>query len=226
MDQARRQYFKDIFFTQPKEKIPWDKQEKFCTDLTAVLDEFDQEASLEDIHAIFSIPENTYDAETLKTAVSETVSSGHILLALYGTLSGLGVEETNLSKLDVGKFWGYGGKYAHAYGKSGPLPRSLGKMTNITDVDLCIEHYGTSVVTRIPKEICNWTKLQTFRFVGYSFDRYAEVSWTDCVEAWSDLKGVYISGHWMESKDDYQYMIDEARRLRPDCTGWVSIPSD
>ena len=99
-------------------------------------------------------------------------------------------------------------------------------MTNITDVDLRLKHYGTSVVTRIPKEICNWTKLRTFRFVGYSSDRYAEVSWTDCVEAWSDLEGVYISGHWMDSEDDYQYMIDKARRLRPGCTGWVSIPSD
>ena len=47
----------------------------------AVLDEFDQEASLEDIHAIFSIPENTYDAETLKEAVLET-SLRTVLLTL------------------------------------------------------------------------------------------------------------------------------------------------
>ena len=226
MDEARRQYFKDSFFSTLNKDIPWNEQEELRNELTAVLDEFDQEASLEDIHAIFSIPENTYDAETLKEAVAETTFPGHVLLALYGTLSGLGVEETNLRKIDVGDFWGYAGKYVHGYGRSAPLPRSIGKITNVENVDLCIEHYGTSVVTRIPKEICNWTKLQTFRFVGYSFDRYAEVSWTDCVEAWSDLKGVYISGHWMESEEEYEGFINTAKRMRPGCTGWVSIPSD
>ena len=52
MDEARRQYFKDTLFTPLNKDIPWNKQEDLRNDLTAVLDEFDQEASLEDIHAI------------------------------------------------------------------------------------------------------------------------------------------------------------------------------
>lgn len=226
MNETRRQYFKDTFFTPLNKDISLKEQEELRNALTAALDEFDQEASLEDIHAIFSTLENTYDTEKLKEAVAETTFPGHVLLALYGTLSGLGVEETNLQNIDVGDFWGYAGKSVHGYGRSAPLPRSIGKITNVENVQLCIEHYGTSVVTRIPKEICNWTKLKTFEFVGYSFDRYSEVSWTACVEAWPDLRGVYINGHWMESEEDYEGFINTAKRMRPGCTGWVSIPSD
>ena len=127
--------------------------------------------------------ENTYDAETLKEAVAETRFAGHVLLALYGTLSGLGVEETNLRKIDVGKILEAMVNTFTAYGKSGPLPRSIGKITNVENVDFCLEHYGTRGGDHsYPQEICNWAKIQTFSFVGYSFDRYAEVSWTDCVE--------------------------------------------
>ena len=101
MNEARRQYFKDTFFTPLNKDIPWEEQEELRNALTAALDEFDQEASLEDIHAIFSISENTYDTEKLKEAVADTTFPGHVLLALYGTLSGLGVEETNLQNIDV-----------------------------------------------------------------------------------------------------------------------------
>jgi|GEM_PF-6547531 len=226
MDDARRQYFKETFFALLKEDTPWTEQKELRTDLTAVLDEFDQEASLEDIHAIFSIPENTYDDETLKQAVAETTFPGHVLLALYGTLSGLGVEETNLRKIDVGDFWGYFGKYDHSYGKSAPLPRSVGKITNVEDVQLCIDHYGTNAVTRIPKEICNWSKLQMIEFLGYTFKVYTEVSWETCVEAWPDLKSAWINGHYRESESCYDAFIDTAKRLRPGFTGQVSIPSD
>ena len=166
MDEARRQYFKDTLFTHPKEKIPWNKQEEMCNDLTAVLDELDQEASLEDLHAIFSIPENTYDAETLKKAVSETISSGHILLALYGTLSGLGVEETNLRKIDVGDFWGYAEKFAHtrAVRSPAPLPRSIGKISNVEEINLNLDHDGRWGLQDGRESCASWRTLHRFLF--------------------------------------------------------------
>ena len=41
MNEARRQYFKDTFFTPLNKDIPWEEQEELRNALTAALDEFD-----------------------------------------------------------------------------------------------------------------------------------------------------------------------------------------
>ena len=228
MNEARRQYFKGIFFSPLNKDIPWTEQKELRNDLTAVLDEFDQEASLEDIHAIFSIPENTYDTETLKKAVEQTTFPGNVLLALYGTLSGLGVEETNIQKLHLRDFWGYVGKFAGSNGVhfAAPLPRSIGKINNIEEVDFCVMHDGLWGVTRFPRELCLLENLTSIYFPANLFSDYAEVSWDTFVESWPKLNRVVARGHWRDMGGEYQHFIDTAKRIRPDCTGFCSTPSD
>lgn len=58
------------------------------------------------------------------------------------------------------------------------------------------------------------------------FSDYAEVSWDTFVESWPKLNRVVARGHWMQSESDHQHFIDRAKRIRPGCTGFVSIPSD
>lgn len=226
MDETRRQYFKDILFTPPNEDVAWNDKEQLRGDFTAVLDELDQEASLEDIHAIFSIPENTYDKETLKKAVSETTYPGHTLLALYGTLSGLGIEKTNLKYLDLETFWGYNGKYKGSFEMSAPLPRSVGKLTNIENVQLCIDHYGSSGVSRFPRELCNWVNLRTIDFLVRDFDDRSEVSWDTFVESWVSLQKVTITGHWRDPYGAHSEFVDTVKAIHPNCSASVYRPSD
>lgn len=226
MVEARRQYFKKIFFTPPDESIAWNEKKRMRGEFTAVLDELDQEASLEDLHDIFSIPENTYDRETLKKAVSETTFPGHTLLALYGTLSGLGVEETNLRDLNLAHFWGYNGKYSGSFEMSAPLPRSVGKLTNIEDVQLCIDHYGSSGVTRFPRELCNWTNLKTIDFLVRDFSSRSEVSWGTFVESWVNLQNVTITSHWRDEYGAHSGFVNTVKAIHPNCSASVYRPTD